>query len=151
VNWFLIIIVSFFYASLIEYFAHRWTMHRPGLGKGSWWSDHAIEHHKKHRMDINIVLSALTTFFAALPLLLFTFILGKWWIIFVLVFCMLYAQIWSSLHASHHDVGSSWISKLPLYKIWRQHHLVHHDHPNKNFGTIFIWTDYLFGTVVKKP
>lgn len=148
--WFLAIVVAFFYASFIEYFAHRFTMHKPGLGKGTWWSEHTVEHHAKKRTDINIVLSALTTFMAAIPLLVFCIWLGLLWALIVLSCCVLYAAVWSSLHAAHHEVGSKWITKVPLYKIWRRSHLLHHEHPSKNFGTIFIWTDYLFGTAIEK-
>ena len=146
--WLIVLFISFIYASLIEYGAHRWTMHSPGFGKIPLWEEHAIQHHAKHRMDINIVLSGFTAFLAASPLLGFCFVLGWLWLVIILFGCMLYAQIWSSLHASYHEVGSKWIINFPLYKIWEHHHLEHHKRPTKNFGTIFIWTDYVFGTKI---
>jgi hypothetical protein len=147
-KWLIVMILAFLYASLIEYIAHKWTMHKPGLGKIPLWEEHAIQHHAKHRMDVNIVLSAFTVFLAASPLLFFCFWLGWWWALIVMIGCMLYAAIWSELHAAYHEVGKKWITKFPLYKTWRNHHLKHHEHPNKNFGTLFLWVDWIFGTKI---
>jgi len=146
VSWLIILIIAFLYGSLVEYGAHRWTMHKPGLGKIPLWEEHAVQHHAKHRMDVNIVLSAFTVLLAASPLFGFCFILGWSWALIVLFGCIVYAAIWSKLHAAYHEVGSSWIAHFPLYKIWRHHHLEHHKHINKNFGTLFIFTDFIFGT-----
>lgn len=146
--WLIIIIIAFIYASLIEYGAHRWTMHKPGFGKIPLWEEHAVQHHAKHRNDINIVLSAFTVLLAASPLFFFCFILGWPWVAVVLLGCVFYAGIWSALHASYHGVGGKLITKLPLYPIWKKHHLAHHKRPTKNFGTIFIYTDIIFGTKI---
>lgn len=146
--WLIALIISLAYASFAEYIAHRWTMHKPGLGKIHIWEEHAVQHHAGSRNDVNIVLSGLTVFVGALPLLIFTFWLGWAWVAIVLLGSILYAALWSNLHASYHEVGSKWLEKFPLYPIWKNHHLNHHLHTNKNFGTVFVWTDYLFGTKI---
>jgi hypothetical protein len=147
-SWLVIILISFIYASLVEYGAHRWVMHMPGFGKIHIWEEHSVQHHAKKRNDINIALSAFTVLLAASPLFGFYFILGWPWVAIVLLGCVLYAGLWTSLHASYHKVGGKWALNLPFYSIWKHHHLAHHKHPRINFGTIFIYTDIIFRTKI---
>lgn len=142
---------TFLYAGFAEYAAHRWTMHYPGLGKASWWQEHAVEHHAKGRNDINIDLSALTTLFAGVPLLVFCPWLGWPWVCFVMLACIVYAALWSNLHAAYHDICDSWLTRLPFFAYWKAHHMRHHDHPGRNFGTVFVYMDWLFGTQIDSP
>ena len=141
-------IASFGYIAILEYVIHRWVMHFPGLGKHSWWRDHAVEHHGHARNDVNITVSAGIMVIGLAPM----FALGaflKWpWIAFVLAECIAYASLWSALHAAYHEVGSggSTLRRRRWYAKWRAHHLTHHKHPSRNFGAVFIWTDHLFHT-----
>lgn len=145
-QWSIAIGFTFFYAGFAEYAAHRWTMHYPGLGKASWWKEHAIEHHAKGRNDINIDLSAFTTLFAGAPLLVFCPWLGWPWVSFVMLACTAYAALWSNLHAAYHEISDSWLARLPFFAYWKAHHMRHHLLPDRNFGTVFIYMDWLFGT-----
>lgn len=146
--WSIGILCLLLYTPLAEYAAHRWLMHYPGLGKGSWWREHAIEHHGKGRNDVNIDINALSVSASVIPLLIFAFFLGWAWVAFVLVASICYAALWSSLHESYHGISENWVTKLPFYSVWRKHHLLHHEQPKRNFGTVFIFTDRLFGTHV---
>lgn len=146
--WAIAILCLVLYAPLAEYVAHRWLMHYPGLGRGSWWREHAIEHHGKGRNDVNIDLNALSVVASVSPLLAFGIFLGWAWVAFVLVACIGYAALWSSLHEAYHGVSENWVTKFRFYNIWLKHHLLHHQQPKRNFGTVFIFTDRLFRTHV---
>ncbi|MGH6848464.1 MAG: sterol desaturase family protein [Methylocella sp.] len=146
--WAIAILCLLLYTPLAEYAAHRWVMHYPGMGRGTWWSDHAIEHHGKSRNDVNIDINALSVVGATSPMFVFAIFLGWPWVVFVLVACIGYATLWSSFHEAYHGISETWVTKFRYYDIWRKHHLLHHQHPKRNFGTVFIYTDMLFGTKV---
>jgi sterol desaturase/sphingolipid hydroxylase (fatty acid hydroxylase superfamily) len=146
--WAIAILCLLLYTPLAEYAAHRWVMHVPGMGKGSWWREHAIEHHGKSRNDVNVDINALSVVGATSPMFVFAIFLGWPWVVFVLVACVLYAALWSSLHETYHGVSENWVTKFPFYDIWLKHHLLHHQQPTRNFGTVFIYTDMLFGTKI---
>jgi hypothetical protein len=144
---FLAILFSIFYTAIVEYAAHRWLMHKGIFGKNRIWRDHSIEHHVHRRTDINIELPPTHSFILGLPLLLLCFWLGWLWLLCVIVMAILHATTWTVLHSTYHGVGKfPWVKKMWYYKQWETHHLYHHDHPRKNYGAVFIYTDYLFGT-----
>lgn len=134
------------YAHLAEYAVHRWAMHRPFFGRNSSaYRDHHVEHHGKSRNDINIDASPLVVTFLASPFFAGCYWLGWPWAFAVLLFCAVYADLWTRLHfAIHSKPFLSW--DCPLLCPWIVHHHIHHANPGRNFGTLFPWTDYLFGT-----
>jgi hypothetical protein len=140
------ICLSIVYTMLAEYFSHRWIMHHALFGKNKIWKEHFVEHHIHHRNDVNITLSPVTSFILGLPLLVFCFWLGWWWVLVLVVLSIMHAGAWSILHSAYHNVGHFWVKNWWYYKQWETHHLYHHDHPRKNYGAVFIYTDYLFGT-----
>ena len=146
-TWLIAIAVLVLYAHLAEYSIHRWIMHRP---LGGWlrreYFEHAIEHHGRGRNDINISANPLVLFAVCSPLLVACPWLGWPWVAVVAAVTTVYAGVWTGMHSAHHDVGYRWFSMLPGFEMWRAHHLAHHRQPNRNFGTVFIWTDWLFGT-----
>lgn len=144
--WLSALIALGIYAPLLEYVVHRWTMHYPGLGKGGLWRGHAVEHHGRGRNDLNIYMGAQSVVIAASPLFLFSFWLGWPWVTTLLAVCIAYAWVWSTLHAYHHDIEEGWLKNTRIYAIWRGHHLLHHEDPNTNFGTVFIFMDRLFSS-----
>jgi Fatty acid hydroxylase superfamily len=146
--WAIAILCLVLYTPLAEYAAHRWLMHYPGMGRGSWWREHAIEHHGKGRNDVNIDINALSVAAATSPMFVFAIFLGWAWVAFVLAACIGYAALWSSLHEAYHGVSENWVTKLRFYDIWLKHHLKHHQQPTRNFGTVFIFTDWLFRTKI---
>ena len=48
-----------------------------------------------------------------------------------------YSLLWTGLHRSMHEVGGRWALHLPGYAALRAHHLDHHRHAGRNFGTVF--------------
>jgi sterol desaturase/sphingolipid hydroxylase (fatty acid hydroxylase superfamily) len=146
--WAIAILGLLLYTPLAEYAAHRWVMHYPGLGRGTWWRDHAIEHHGKSRNDINVNIDASSVVAATSPCLVFGIFLGWAWVTFLLIACIAYAYVWSSLHEAYHGISENWVTKFRYYDMWRKHHMFHHQRPTRNFGTVFIFTDRLFRTKV---
>ncbi|WP_363322087.1 sterol desaturase family protein [Accumulibacter sp.] len=149
-TWVIALLILGLYAPAAEYIAHRWVMHVPGLGKGSWWRDHAVEHHRRGRNDINIEVSALTVVLTASPLFALAIPLGWPWVATLLMCCILYAALWSSLHAAYHGKADTWLTQLPWYPVWKRHHERHHERPDRNFGAVFVYSDALFGTYYKR-
>jgi sterol desaturase/sphingolipid hydroxylase (fatty acid hydroxylase superfamily) len=146
INFILVLIFTFFYTSIAEYCAHRFLMHSLIFGKNKIWYAHTIEHHKNHNNEVNIELPPWQSFILGFPLLLFCFFLGWSWLLAVIIMSIVHATSWSILHSAYHGVGCFWVRKFWYYKKWERHHLYHHKHPRKNYGAVFIWTDYLFGT-----
>lgn len=147
ISFILVLIFTFFYTSIAEYWAHRFLMHQGIFGKNSIWYAHTVEHHANHRNDINIELSFFHSFILGLPLLVFCFWLGFLWLICLVIMAWLHSYSWTLLHSAYHGVARHlWVKKWWYYKVWERHHLLHHKYWNKNYGAVFIWTDYLFGT-----
>ncbi|MGV3662145.1 MAG: sterol desaturase family protein [Prosthecobacter sp.] len=146
--WGSLVLGSVVYATALEYVIHRWMMHFPGMGKNDIWRAHAIEHHGHGRNDINIALPVWMVLVPSSPLFAGCFLVGGWWAVYVLVSCVGYAALWTALHSAYHEVGHRWIARGWYYRKWRSHHMAHHDHPRKNFGAIFIWSDWIAGTHV---
>ena len=134
------------YAQLAEYAAHRWTMHWPGLGKGKWWHDHAVEHHARRKHWMNIGITPWTVLIACSPMLIPALWLGWVWVAIVVVACLAYSGTWSALHSAHHQNGCLRLRKLPGYGYWEEHHLDHHVKPTRNYAAVFPWVDRMFGT-----
>lgn len=131
------------YIIAAEYVGHRFVQHRGiVVGKKSRiFQRHAVEHHAKRRHDINIAVGPLTAIAVASPM----FLVASWWV--VIGCALVYDRIWTSLHSAHHDLpGYEWVRRIPGYRLFRRHHLAHHTKANTNYGAVFIFTDYLFGT-----
>lgn len=146
--WIVAVTVALFYAHVVEYAFHRWVLHQPLPGfLRNEFVEHSIEHHGKGRLDINIAANPFTISFVASPLLIFCLCL-PWhiWMFFVLCLSFGWAGAWTALHMCHHDLGFLWLKRLRIYNTWRAHHIQHHRNPRTNYGAVFPWTDYLFGT-----
>lgn len=147
------LVLSIGIVAVIEYVAHRYFMHRPmldRLGLKGVFHNHAVVHHKHNRLDVNVDLPVKTHFLWGAPLLL---LVGAcdWMGAVVLASCfVLHAVTWTSLHRAIHDLEENWTRKVPWFSRWKRHHEVHHQHPSRNFGAVFIFTDYLFGTAARK-
>lgn len=130
------------YIVIAEYLVHRFVQHRGLiLGKKSEvFQRHAVEHHAKRRYDINTSIGPLTSIALASPL----FLIAPWWM--VIGCALIYDRSWTCLHKAHHDLGCAWLKRVPGYGLFRRHHLAHHTKANTNYGAVFIFTDYLFGT-----
>lgn len=134
------------YAHLAEYAIHRWLMHSTMFGRTIHYEEHAVEHHGKKRMDINIAIGHGNALRVYSPMIALMLLFDLWWAVGAVGLALTYSGLWTMLHHAHHDLEFLWIKRIPGYGFWRRHHLKHHDQPNCNFGALFPWTDYLFGT-----
>ncbi len=142
----LLILATVLYAATAEYIAHRWFMHQPIPSRTVTYTDHSVEHHGKRRVDINISMNQYAVFIIGSPMFLGYFCYGWVWILGVALGMILYCMTWTNVHKAHHDLKNKWLNKFPPYRLMRRHHLIHHEHPNKNFGAVFIFSDLLYGT-----
>ena len=131
-----------------EYLIHRFVMHRRTLFRSAW-QVHAVEHHGRGRLDVNVDLPVTQHLFFASPLLLLLAVTGAWLGLgaFLLVF-WLHAYLWTRLHRAIHGLEDNWVGRSRWFAYWRDHHLAHHRRPDRNFGAVFPWTDHAFGTKV---
>ena len=135
------------YAHLAEYALHRWAMHRPLFGRrSSLYRDHHVEHHGRGRNDLNITISAGNIAMVASPLLIGCAWLGGDWAACVFLASIVYSEAWTAIHSAHHATGCMWVRSVPGFHLWSDHHAKHHTRPNRNFGTLFPWTDFVFFT-----
>ncbi len=139
------LLLSILYSALLEYWFHRWLFHRNLIG--CFYRAHTIEHHGKHRNDVNIDQPILPTMLAAAPLILAALPAGPPAVAPVVVVAICYSKVWTWLHRAHHDIPqAAWVKRLPFYSRFRKHHLTHHRQPKTNFAGVFLFTDYLLGT-----
>lgn len=142
------LVLILLYIPMVEYAAHRWVMHKPHPWRTVFYTKHAIQHHGKHRYDVNISIHPITCLVSAIPLLVASLLLGWSLALMTVAACFIYSWLWTSLHKAHHDLGCQWIKRIPFYKLLRLHHLKHHEQPNRNFGAVFTFSDYLFNTKI---
>lgn len=141
VLWSLLIVA---YAALAEYTIHRWVMHMPGFDRV--WHEHAVLHHRDGRNDLNVDMSSTMALLLSAPLHALSPWLGVRFSVIVCCLAFVYAWAWTLLHRCIHGVGAAWVARLPGYRWWLAHHEAHHRRPGRNFGTVFTFTDRLFGT-----
>jgi hypothetical protein len=137
-----------------EYLIHKYTMHRRFFcNKWLGWifEEHAIEHHKKDRYDINVDLPLYFHFLIGGPLFILLYCVSPLGFAAFLLVCIHHSVYWSKLHRATHDLEHNWSEWFPSRKFYfnmRNHHLLHHIYPNRNFGVVWPWTDHLFHTKV---
>lgn len=147
--WFVVLVA---YGMTAEYISHRWMMHKrffPKNGPFDWiYENHSIQHHGLSRYDVNVDMPLWIPIVGILPFVLYFLYVGNFLLVSVcLLGAVKYSFFWTHIHrASHNIKGSAWVKYIPFIEYWLKHHELHHQHPNKNFGTIFIFSDYLFGT-----
>ena len=133
-------IIGFLYGSLLEYVIHRFVFHKLGHKKKSMWSYHLKGHHVLSRKNnfVDLTESNIESVGMFLLILihvpLFFVSVGTW------LGITLYALAFKYLHGYQH--------KHPEFtKKYMKWHWDHHmKSPNKNFGVVVPWMDYLFGT-----
>ena len=133
-------IIGFLYGSLLEYVIHRFVFHKLGHKKKSMWSYHLKGHHVLSRKNnfVDLTESNIESVGMFLLILihvpLFFVSFGAW------LGITLYALAFKYLHGYQH--------KHPEFtKKYMKWHWDHHmKSPNKNFGVVVPWMDYLFGT-----
>jgi len=151
----LTVLVTFLYANLVEYLAHKGPMHRRTRGLGLVFQRHTLLHHQfftaqameaQSRDDFKMVLfpPVLLIFFFglfALPVSLgLKLIFGANVAALFVITAMAYYLLYEWLHLSYH---------LGLGGPLRRHHRAHHDPDamtTRNFNITFPICDRLFGT-----
>ncbi len=159
--------LTFLYANLCEYLAHRGPMHNKTRFLGPIFRRHTLEHHTfftdeaatydttqdfKAILFPPIMLLVFNGCFA-LPIgaLLYFLISPNVSFLFVLT-AILYFLNYELLHFSYHMDPQTWVGRLPFMDRLRRHHLRHHDMrlmTRFNFNISYPICDYLFGTIYK--
>lgn len=128
-------------------------MHRRGA---SHYHPHHVMHHghgdnSDEYMDFSL-WTAARFFLASAPLSI-----GLTWLLWpyagaaFIVLCGWWYFAWKSTHRLIHDDRRYWWARVvvPYYHAVLKHHEGHHVRPTRNFGALFFWSDYVFGTKVK--
>ena len=138
------------FMALMEYLIHRYTMHRKRWWLPNWvWKDHAIEHHKNERNDLNIDLPLYNHLIVGSPAILASTFIGLPCLLALLTVFAFHSYTWTKIHRGIHELEQNWLMKTNFYKKAKRHHELHHKRPGKNFGVVFLFTDSLFRTKIK--
>ena len=133
-------VLGFLYGSFLEYFIHRYVFHKMGKKRGSIFSYHLRGHHKLAAKNNFIDLTTSRVEFYGLIILVLLHLpivyvsFGFWMGVTV------FAIFFKILHGIQH-ARPSFTKK---YMKWHWDH--HMKTPNKNFGVVVPWMDYIFGT-----
>lgn len=133
-------VLGFLYGSFLEYVIHRFIFHRLGRKKKSLWSYHLKGHHvlAKKNNFIDLTESNIESigmfFLIAIHTPIFFISFGAW------AGITIYALAFKYLH--HYQHSNPEFTKK--YMKWHWNH--HMKNPNKNFGVVVPWMDYIFGT-----
>ncbi len=145
-EWFIVFNVMMAFA---EYFIHRYLMHRQVLNfRGLKWvfEEHAIDHHFHGRNNKNIDLPVYYHLIIGSPLIIFLALVDPVALVPLMIVFWMHSYLWTKIHRATHGLESNWISQTRWYKTFENHHLMHHKYPGKNFGVVYIFMDYVFGT-----
>ncbi len=154
-------------ANIIEYLGHRGPMHHRRSGAGLMFQRHTEEHHAffsenamtcRSPRDFKIVLFPPVMLFfylgaITLPIAIVTyFVTTLNAACFVISSAMFYFPSYEVLHFSYHMDEDTFIGRLWMIRVLREHHRAHHN-PNLmqryNFNITWPLSDYLFGTVYR--
>jgi hypothetical protein len=161
--------LSLLYANLVEYFGHRYPMHRPFPGLGLVYKRHAGQHHRfftheampvESRRDFRALLfpPLLVIFFFGLFAVPVWFVLARWvsanvaWL-FISAGLAYYLN-YELLHTAYHLPESHWLARNALVRRLRWLHRTHHDQglmTRANFNITYPLGDWLFGTLRREP
>lgn len=141
--------VSTLLVALAEYFSHRFLMHRPLLNKFGHpgiFHEHAISHHHEGRTDVGVDMSIPRHLMYGSPFIVAAALFDLLGALILTSVLISYAIAWTKLHRAIHDIEDNWTRSLWFYAAMMRHHNEHHRRPGRNFGFVFPFTDYLFGT-----
>jgi hypothetical protein len=144
--------------ALLEYATHRWIMHKvnrlldPGLLQLKSHGKHHQGSNHHDLVDMPVINGLRLTAPFLLAVLVWGYVVGPATSVLapglaLLSWSFVYTWLWNRMHRAIHDVEKNWFRRSgPLFRFFLNHHLQHHKHANVNYGTVFPWTDYLFGT-----
>ena len=163
-----IVPVMIVYANFVEYFVHRFPLHRRIPGLGILYERHAVQHHRYFtERDISILtpLQMAYVLFPAPAILIFiplaagpvAMLIGRLfggsagWL--ALLCSAGYFAWYESFHLANHLPMGHWVHRIPgLSALCRFHRLHHHPAYAKqyNFNVTFPFADWVMGTLRKK-
>ncbi len=159
--------ITFIYANLVEYFAHRYPMHHKYKGFGLVYKRHTGQHHRffdesdmvcESMEDFKIILfpPILLVFFLvgfALPIgLLLQYFLSPNIAKLFMATAVFYYLNYEILHLSYHLPTTHFLRKISIVNTLSKLHTVHHsgDSMQKhNFNITYPIFDFIFGTYKK--
>ncbi|MCO7225240.1 sterol desaturase family protein [Pleionea sp. CnH1-48] len=159
--------VTFFYANVIEYAAHRWVMHR----RISWLSlvfrRHTLQHHRFYTYNNMLLqekrdlcatlfpLSLVLFFFIGFALpgaLVVNYLFGLNVACFFIFTASAYYLMYEVFHTLYHIDYQGWITRQSWFISMKQRHQHHHDvriMQHCNFNITFPITDWIMGTLYR--
>src|ERR1051326_4729573 len=93
--------VAFLLAALVEFFSHRYFMHRPMLerfGRRDIFEEHAILHHHEGRNDVGVDLAIGRHFLWSSPFIGLALIIDWFGALIFSAGILAYALLWTKLH-----------------------------------------------------
>jgi hypothetical protein len=160
--------VTFLYANITEYVAHRGPMHHRFRGLRMVFKDHTLEHHHyftSEWMELDGMRDLAAILFPPFNLALFVggsgilvaILLGAWistnvGYLFLAVALGYYAN-YELFHLAYHMPETSRVGRLPFMQRLRLHHTRHHDLQLMSrfcFNITYPICDLIFGTMAPK-
>ena len=157
--------VTFLFANVVEYRAHRGVMHHRTRGFSLVFERHTPSHHHFYTRDAMAADSPRDYYMVLFPPILIVFFFGLFalpigaaiaWLVSANVARLFVATAvgyyitYEWLHFAYHQPADGWIGRLPFMARLRAHHTLHHDHAlmqKCNFNITFPICDALFGTM----
>jgi phosphatidylglycerophosphate synthase len=161
----LIVPVAFLYANLVEYFGHRFPMHRPFPGLKLIYRRHAGQHHRfftDEAMPLDESRDLRAVLFPPLLVVFFFggFALPAWFVLaqaasanvawLMLATGIGYFLNYEFLHLAYHQPPGHWMTRVPGVARLSWLHRHHHDPrvmASRNFNITWPISDWLFGTL----
>lgn len=150
--------------SLVEYWLHRWHMHKNGfinIFLPNTFEEHHFEHHGRYYRqfdhepdprgrDLGLAISYRHFATVVLPLLLLLGWACSWGLSAgIAAAILLHHAVWNGFHAEMHNPQGRFFSGWRWYKFVCRYHYLHHKHVNKNFNIVYAGCDWLFGTLAR--
>ena len=161
----LVVPLAFLYANLVEYFGHRFPMHRPFPGLKLIYRRHAGQHHRFFTHDAMALERSRDLRAVLFPPLLVLFFFGgfalpAWWLLahfasanvawLMLATGIGYFLNYEFLHLAYHQPPGHWMTRVPGVARLAWLHRHHHDPrvmASRNFNITYPIGDGLFGTL----
>ena len=159
VTFLLYLVLGYAYASLGEYFAHRYLMHTKVPGLESIYHEHRIHHatyprHRFIRLQAkykynNLILCVEHVYIFVLPLCLLVWFVDWKFSVFMLLFGVGQFLMFNKLHAGMHLAHE--LKFLPRWyrRFCFWNHYLHHINEKTHYCVAFPGADWLFGTTTK--
>lgn len=156
--------VTFVFANLVEYLAHRGPMHHRRRGLGLVHTRHTLQHHRFYTREAMACESARDYQLILFPPVMLLFFFGGvavpvglllYWLstanvaLLFTATAMGYYLTYEILHLAYHAGDTAWLARLPGMRLLRQRHTLHHDPAlmtTCNFNVTFPIFDRVFGT-----